>query len=180
MTEDNTSGYVVPVVSEELHADAIPVETGGVRVVKRVEGHDEILRQELRKGRVEVRRVKTDRVVDGPQQSYRKGDTLIVPVVSEILQVQKQWVVTEEIRITQMEEREVVEQKVAVNREVAEVERFDEAGNVISSAADSVRDETARLERPTRVTNSGAENAPPNQQAPARKVLTRMDSLLKR
>jgi stress response protein YsnF len=150
MTEDNTSGYVVPVVSEELHADAIPVETGGVRVVKRVEGHDEILRQELRKGRVEVRRVKTDRVVDGPQQSYRKGDTLIVPVVSEILQVQKQWVVTEE------------------------------AGNVISSAADSVRDETARLERPTRVTNSGAENAPPNQQAPARKVLTRMDSLLKR
>jgi stress response protein YsnF len=181
MTEDNTSDYVVPVVSEELHADVIPVETGSVRVVKRVEGHDEILRQELRKGRVEVRRVRTDRVVDGPQQSYREGDTLIVPVVSEILRVQKQWVVTEEIHITQIEEREVVEQKVAVNREVVEVERFDGAGNVISSAADSVGDETARLERPnTRVGGSGGENAPPSQQAPARKVLTRTDSLLKR
>jgi stress response protein YsnF len=29
---------VVPVVSEELHADAIPVHTGGVRVTKHVTG----------------------------------------------------------------------------------------------------------------------------------------------
>ncbi len=128
---DETNDVVVPVVSEELHAEAVPVEKGTVRVTKRVEGHDEILEQELRKGRAEVKRVKTDRVVDGPQPVTQSGNTVIIPVVSEVLRVQKQWVVTEEIHITQIEERERVEQKFAVNHEVAEVERFDEAGNVV-------------------------------------------------
>jgi hypothetical protein len=38
----------VPIIREELHADAVPVVTGGVRVTKRVESHDEIVEQELR------------------------------------------------------------------------------------------------------------------------------------
>lgn len=123
---------VVPVVAEELHADAIPVQTGGVRVTKRVETHPEILAQELRKTHVEVKRVKTDRVVDGPQPVRRTGNTLIVPVVSEVLRIEKQWVVTEEILITEIEERETVEQTVDVHREVPEIERLDAKGNVLS------------------------------------------------
>src|SRR3954452_15648759 len=121
---------VVPVISEELHADAVPVETGGVRVTKRVDSHEEVLEQELRKGRVEVKRVKTDRVVDGPQPVQRVGNTLVIPVVSEVLRVEKRWVVTEEIHITQTEERERVQQKVKVNQERADVERLDEQGDV--------------------------------------------------
>ncbi|MDQ2775990.1 MAG: YsnF/AvaK domain-containing protein [Acidobacteriota bacterium] len=172
MTEDNSSEYVVPVVSEELHADAIPVETGSVRVVKRVEGHDEVLQQELHKGRVEVRRIKTNRVVDGPQQVQRNGKTMVIPVVSEVLLVQKQWVVTEEIHITQIEERETVEQKVTVNREVAEIERVDENGQVVSSVKDSLRDETGGFNRPV-----ARETEAPK---PGRKVLSRSDSMLKK
>jgi stress response protein YsnF len=48
---------VVPVVSEELHAGAAPVVTGGVRVTKRVHTHDEILEQELRRTHAEIKRV---------------------------------------------------------------------------------------------------------------------------
>ncbi len=124
---------VVPVVTEELHADAIPVQTGGVRVTKRIEAHEEVLEQELRKGRVEVQRVKTDRVVNGPQPVQRVGNTLVVPVVSEVLHVEKRWVVTEEIHLTQIEERDTVQETVRVNQEKAEVERLDEAGNVVST-----------------------------------------------
>ncbi len=175
MTADNSSELVVPVVSEELHADAIPVETGSVRVVKRVEGHDEILQQELRKGRVEVRRIKTDRVVDGPQQVQRNGKTLIIPVVSEVLRVEKQWVVTEEIQITQSEEREMFEQKVAVNREVAEIERVDESGRVISSVQDSLRDEAGRLNRP-----SSNERSVSRAAKPGRRVLSSSESIIKK
>ena len=132
MSEDHEE-HVVPVINEELHADAIPVQTGGVRVTKHVDGHDEILEQELRRGRVEIKRVKTDKVVDGPQQVQRVGSTLVVPVVSEVLRVEKQWVVTEEIHITQIEEVETVQQKVRVNQEQAQVERIDEQGNVVST-----------------------------------------------
>jgi len=123
---------VVPVIAEELHADAVPVKTGGVRVIKRVDGHDEILEQELRKGHVQVKRVKTDRVVEGPQPVQHAGNTIIIPVVSERLRIEKEWVVTEEIHITQTEEREKVEQKVRLNEERAEVQRIDEHGNAIA------------------------------------------------
>jgi stress response protein YsnF len=133
MPDNQSADYVVPVISEEVHADAVPVETGGVRVIKRVEGHDEIVEQELRKGRVEVRRVATNRAVDGPQQARREGNTLIVPLVSEVLRVEKHWVVTEEIHITQLEERERVAEKVSVNHEVADVQRLDESGNAVGS-----------------------------------------------
>jgi uncharacterized protein (TIGR02271 family) len=137
---------VVPVFNEELHADAIPVQTGGVRVVKHVEGHDEVLEQELRKGRVEVKRVKTERVVDGPQPVQRVGNTLVVPVVSEVLHVEKRWVVTEEIHLTQIEERETVQQTVTVNEEQAEIQRLDQTGTVVSG----VDPETEAERRPAR------------------------------
>ncbi len=129
---EQDNDIVVPVVNEELHADAMPVQTGGVRVTKHLEGHDEILEQELRKGRVEIKRVKTDRVVDGPQPVQRLGNTLVIPVVAEVLHVEKRWVVTEEIHLTQIEERETTQETVRVNRERAEIERFDETGNVVA------------------------------------------------
>jgi Domain of unknown function (DUF2382) len=56
-----------------------------------------------------------------------------VPIVSEVLHVEKRWVVTEEIHLTQIEQRETVQQAVRVNHERAEVERFDQGGNVVST-----------------------------------------------
>ena len=128
---------VIPIVREEVHAEAVPVATGGVRVTKRVESHDEIVEQELRKSHVEVKRVKTDRVVDGPQPVQRVGNTLIVPVVSEVLRIEKQWVLTEEIHITEVEERETVRSNVTLNSEQAQIERLDSENNVIAPVVDA-------------------------------------------
>ena len=130
---EQDNAVVVPVVREELHADAVPVVTGGVRVTKRIESHDEVVEQELRKSRVEVKRVKTDRVVDGPQQPRRQGNTLIIPVVEEVLRVEKSWVLSEEIHITEIEERETVQNTVTLMHEEAQVERVDAEGTIVSS-----------------------------------------------
>jgi stress response protein YsnF len=175
MAENNTSDYVVPVVSEEVRADAVPVEKGGVRVTKRVEGHDEILEQELRRGRAEIRRVKTDRVVDGPQQPRQSGNTLIIPIVSEVLVVTKRWVVTEEIHVTRIEELERVEQKVTVNQESAQIERLDEQGNVIASG-----DQVARQEVPASVVSGGRPAAATTAASPGpRTLLSQTESIIK-
>ena len=135
--DEQDQDIVIPVISEELHADAVPVAKGGVRVTKRLQTHDEIIEQALRKSHVDVKRVKTKRVVDGPQPAKRVGNTLIIPVVSEILQIQKQWVVTEEIHITETEAQETVQNRVTLNREEAKVERIDSAGKVIAAVNDS-------------------------------------------
>ena len=120
---------VIPVVQEEVHADAQPVVTGGVRVTKHVETQNEVVEQQLRTSRADVKRVKTNRVVDGPQSPQHVGNTLIIPVVSEQLHIERRWVVTEEIHITQHEEAETVQETVPVNYERAEVERLDASGD---------------------------------------------------
>ncbi|MGI9073729.1 MAG: YsnF/AvaK domain-containing protein [Bryobacteraceae bacterium] len=171
---------VVPVVTEELHADAIPVQTGGVRVTKRIEGYDEVLEQELRKGRVEIRRVKTDRVVDGPQPVQRVGNTLVVPVVSEMLHFEKRWVVTEEIHLTQIEERDTVQETVRVNQEKAEVERLDEAGNAVSTVDPEIeRDTAANRGAPETLIRRRDAARPPDASSPKRKVRSSSESILK-
>jgi stress response protein YsnF len=175
MAENQPTDYIVPVVREHVEADAVPIEKGGVRVTKRVESHDEILEQELRRGRAEIRRVKTDRVVDGPQQPRQEGDTLIIPVVSEVLTVTKQWVVTEEIHVTRIEELEKVEQTVPVNQEVAAVERLDEAGNVIASGDEVAPQEIASPVRlGSRPLSRGAAAA-----SDSRRLLSQTESILK-
>ncbi len=132
--DEKDEDLVIPIIREEVHADAVPVVTGGVRVIKRLESHDEVVEQELRKSRVEVKRVKTERVVDGPQPVQRVGSTLIIPVVSEVLRIEKQWVVTEEIHITELQERETVQNTVTLSGEEALIERIDSEGNVIPTA----------------------------------------------
>jgi len=94
--------------------------------------------------RVEVRRVQVNRQVDGPQQVREAGDTVIVPVVEEVLQVQKHWILKEEIHITRVFETEPHEETVTVRREEAQVEKVDSSGGVtanIPAPVISARDE---------------------------------------
>ncbi len=123
---------IIPLIQEEVHVDAVPVVTGGVRITKHFEQHQEFIQQQLRKGRVQIQRIKTERIVDGPEQPYQSGNTLIIPIVSEVPVVKTQWVVTEELHVTQLEETESVQQAVSVGREHAQIERLNEYGEVVS------------------------------------------------
>jgi stress response protein YsnF len=162
---------VIPVVQEEVRADAVPVVTGGIRVTKHVETQNELIEQQLRTSHAEVKRVKMNRVVDGPQPARREGNVLIIPVVSEVIRVQKEWVVTEEIRITQREDVETVQQTVPVNYERAEIERLDESGN--AESIENVASESAETPR------SIIARRQPATAASARKPLSSRSSLLK-
>jgi len=149
---DDDKDVIIPIVHEEVYADAAPVVTGTVRVTKQVHSHDELVNQELRKSHVEVKRVPTHRVVDGPQAVQRVGDTLIIPVVSEVLRIERDWVITEEIHITERLEKEIVEQSVTVNHEQAHIERLDASGNVVGT--DNSLDASRSLNDASRSVNS--------------------------
>ncbi len=178
--DENHEEVKIPVTREELHAETVPVVTGGIRVTKSVQTHDEIVEQELRKSHANVKRIKTDRIVDGPQSPHREGNTLIVPVVSQVLRIEKQWVVTEEIHITEIEEREAVRQRVPVNREEARVERLDSTGNRVSPVPVDVPEENCRDTRAAEPTRPASLVARADQSdATLRKPLSRPRSILK-
>src|SRR4051794_3681477 len=91
---------VVPVIAEDLNIDKRRVQAGGVRVHKLVHEHDEIVSMPLTRDHVEVKHVVIGRDVDAPLQVRREGDTLIVPIVEEVLVVEKRLRLKEELHVT--------------------------------------------------------------------------------
>ena len=75
----------------------------------------------LRRQRIEVRRRRVDRFVDRPPDVRREGDTLIVPIVEEVVVTRLK--VVEEITITLRRSVERRPQRVELRRERAVVER---------------------------------------------------------
>jgi stress response protein YsnF len=130
---DKPEEIAIPLVSEEIHPGARQVVTGGVRVVKRTVPHEETVQQELQHDKVEVRRVQLNREVEGPQSPRQEGDTLIVPVMEEVLRVERVWILKEEIYLRRMTASELHEEKLVVSREEADVERLDPQGNVLQN-----------------------------------------------
>ncbi len=127
----------IPVTQEELQLGKRVVETGhGVRVHKTVT--EEVLRidEPLLQQELEVEHVPINAWVEGPVPTQRhEGDTLVVPVLEEVLVVEKRLRLKEEIRITAKAGVRVASEQVVLRREQVEVEHFDE-----SSAEPSGRD----------------------------------------
>lgn len=118
---------VIPVIHEELEVGKRRVETGtGVRVHKEAREEEQVVDLPLLDERVEVERVPVDRVLDSPVAVRHVGDTIIVPVMQEVLVVQKQLRLVEELHIrkTRMERREP--RTVVLRKEEARVERLEE------------------------------------------------------
>jgi hypothetical protein len=49
---------------------------------------------------VSVERVPVNRIITGPAQTRQEGDTTIIPVVEEVITIQKRLLLREEVRIT--------------------------------------------------------------------------------
>jgi uncharacterized protein (TIGR02271 family) len=110
---------VPPVVGEELRVG----ETGRVRVSKRVREREELVDEPLVREEYEVERVPVGVYVDEPVGPRQEGETLVVPVLEEVLVVEKRLRVREELRITrrQVEGRE--QRRVTLRGEEISVER---------------------------------------------------------
>ena len=116
---------VVPVVAEELLLGKRAVETGRVVVTKRVVEEQQTFEQPLNKEEVVIERVKVERFVDGPVADRQEGDTLVVPVMEEVLVVEKRLMVREEVRITRRVTEVRQRQEATIRREEVEIERVD-------------------------------------------------------
>jgi uncharacterized protein (TIGR02271 family) len=119
------SSITLPVVAEELDIQRRRVETGRVRIAKRVHERQETVDEPLISERVEVRRVPIDRVVERELAPRTEGDTLIIPVLEEMLVVTKQLVLREELHITMQRSEIHRPQQVTLRHEEVQVERVD-------------------------------------------------------
>ena len=99
--------------------------TGRVRVSTRTEVTDELVSAALESNEVEVTRLPINRQVDVAPPMRSAGNVTIVPVVEEILVVEKRLVLVEEIHIRQVTTTQSVEVPVSLRKQHAEIERDD-------------------------------------------------------
>lgn len=114
---------VLPLVEERLSVAKDVVETGRVRVRTAVEERRVWVREDLESIDAEIERVPLDRMVESAPESRTEGDVLILPVLEEVLVVEKRLRLVEEIRIRQRRSTRSVETPVDLRRTSADVER---------------------------------------------------------
>ena len=117
---------VIPVVSEEFEVETHHVARGGVRVSTRVEIHDQTVDTPFVREEVVVEHIPVNTVVEGDApQIKEEGDVLIIPVLEEVVVVEKRLMLRELIRVSKRRTTTSAQETVAVRRHVVDVERIE-------------------------------------------------------
>ncbi len=112
----------VPLLEEKVEFGTREVDLGEIRVHKTVEETEEVRRGPLNREVVQIERVKVNRPIADPEERRQEGDWLVIPIMEEIFIVQKQLMVTEEIRIRKHLVTDEHEVREVVRRERATIE----------------------------------------------------------
>ncbi len=115
---------VVPIVAEQLEITKNEVITGRVRINKIVREHEETVDEPLLREQVTVERVPINRMVDEPIPVRHEGDTMIIPILEEVLVVQKRLMLKEELHITTRRTTANDPQTIMLRTEEVEIERL--------------------------------------------------------
>jgi uncharacterized protein (TIGR02271 family) len=117
---------VIPVIEEALQVGKRRVETeSGVRIHKKVQEREQLVDQPLTREEVDVERVSVNREIERPVGVRYEGDTMIIPIIEEVLVVEKRLILTEELRVTRRRTEFRAPQRVVLRRELASVERIE-------------------------------------------------------
>lgn len=121
-TENHTG--IIPVIEEQLIVDKRVVEKGRVRISKKVRETDETVNIPLIQENVSVERVPVNQYVAEPPPPVRyEGNVMIIPVLREVVVVEKRLVLVEELRVTKQQTQTQETQKIRLRKEEVSVKR---------------------------------------------------------
>jgi uncharacterized protein (TIGR02271 family) len=127
-----TDTEVIPLVEETVRVGKREVRGGTVRVRTVVDTVEELARAELHGEKVDVTRVPVDCEIDRAPEVRTEDGVTIIPVVEEVLVVEKRLVLKEELHVRRQQTTENVEVPVTLRRQRAVVERVTADGETRS------------------------------------------------
>lgn len=118
----------IPVVQEELVLGKREAETGrGIRINKTVSEEVWRIEDTVSQQTLDIQHIPVNAWVIGEAPTHRyEGETLVVPVLEEVLVVEKRLRLKEEIRISAKSHQQPISEHVVLRKEQVSVERFDE------------------------------------------------------
>lgn len=115
---------VVRVMEEDLSVGREREETGRVRVRVVTHEHEQAVDVPLTQEHVEVERIAIGRDIEAIPPRRQEGETTIVPVVEEVVDVRRKLVLKEEIHIRLVRSTEQHRENVTLRRQEAVIDRL--------------------------------------------------------
>ena len=120
----SSEAEVIARAEEEVRLDKRMVTTGKVRVRTIVDVETELAKATLDGETVEITRVPIDRIVDQAPGIRVEDNVTIIPVLEEVLIVEKRLVLKEEVHIRKLATTKEVEIPVELRKQHAVIERL--------------------------------------------------------
>ncbi|WP_207420946.1 YsnF/AvaK domain-containing protein [Desertivirga brevis] len=99
--EGSKEKIVIPVVEEQLRIEKQVIETGKVTVSKKVNEYTESIDIPVTNEEVDVNRIEINQYVnEAPPAVRQEGNKTIIPILKEVLVVEKKLLLVEEVHIT--------------------------------------------------------------------------------
>lgn len=116
-------GKVLYLFAEDASIGKEPVTTGQVHVSVVTRAEQTVVKECVLTETAEIERVPMGIAVDRVPEVRSEGDTLIVPVVEEVLRIERQLILKEEIRIRKMRSSHAHQEVVTVRKQHASITR---------------------------------------------------------
>jgi uncharacterized protein (TIGR02271 family) len=121
---DKPTETVLPLLAEELEVSKRRVETGRVQIARVTHEREQLIDELLERETVEIHRTPIGRQVDAMPAIREEGDVIVIPIVEEVLVVERRLVLKEEVRITRVRTTERHQESVTLRHQEAVVTRL--------------------------------------------------------
>ena len=122
MREDSRT-IVVPLLAEDVSIVKQEVVTGHLTVSTVSHQHEHLVDELLMRESVEIERVPVGQIVERAPQVREEGDTLIIPVMEEVLVVERRLILKEEVRVRRIRTAERHQERLQLRRQEAMITR---------------------------------------------------------
>jgi stress response protein YsnF len=113
----------IPLHVEEVSVSRREVEKANVEIALITGTHGQLIDEELTNVRVEIERIPIGRTIDVVPPITQEGDTTIIPVVEEIVVVERRFVLKEEVHIRRVATKERHQETVVLRKQEAVITR---------------------------------------------------------
>ena len=132
---DSVDNPKVFLAAEELSVGKETVETGRLRVSTQTRTREALIDENLLREHAEVETIPVGRQIFEMPTVRQEGDTIIIPIVEEVLHTERRLILKEEVKITKRRKTEQFHDRVTLRYQEAEIKRVQSATEPVDTAS---------------------------------------------
>ena len=115
---------IIPLLAEEVEVTKETVETGRVQVTRVTHEREQLIDELLNHQTAEVERVQIGQHVDTMPAVREEGDTIVIPIVEEVLVIERRLFLKEEVRVRRVGSTERHQESVTLRHHEAVIKHL--------------------------------------------------------